>query len=285
MSAAGITSGRSNAPLVVGPTSGQKAALRHFTVQNPGSVGAGQTAAAYWSVPVAPGIELLRPPMIEAILAPGAGGRRGQRAGVRVRRWALPPGHISDSPEGIPLTDVVRTGIDMARGLSLPFALVSLDGALRHLVLRRGVPVGVARDMLAKRVEELRGGAGIAAVRRALPWVHPDAESALESIVRGRIVEARLPTPRLQVRVVGASGRHYRGDLGLDLPGDPPGSCRLIIEADGLGKYASAEDLAAEKRRQHDIERQGFAIERVLYVEGVYRPDDFLQRIRNRLSE
>ena len=106
----------------------------------------------------------------------------------------------------------------------------------------------------------------------------------MESIVRGRIIEAGLPVPLLQVRVVGRSGREYRSDLGLALPGDPPGVTSLLIEADGVGKYLQPGDLVAEKRRQHDLEGRGHRFVRVLYGEAVLAPEGFLAAIGRLLA-
>lgn len=269
-----------------------------------GSVLCGDDASEFWSQPIPPRPEAAessahrgakggasgnvptRPErhQVEVILPRGASGRRGHRPGVFARRWRLPESHVVRTANGLLVTDVLRTAIDVARGLPLPFALVSLDAALQSVVTDGDLPLPVARQLLGERVVDLAGGKGIAAVRQALPWAHPAAESPLESIVRGRIIEAGLPTPRLQVPIVGASGRHYRGDLGLDLPGDPPGSCRLIIEADGLGKYGNPADVREEKKRHLDIERTGREIVRVLYSEGVYRPTEFLGWIRHLLA-
>lgn len=160
----------------------------------------------------------------------------------------------------------------------MPFALAPLDAAMRHAVAS-GVPLDVAREVLAVHVEAFRGRPGSRAAVEAAALANPGSESPLESIVRGRIVESGLPMPALQVNVVGQSGRRYRCDMGLQRPGDPPGMHGLLVEADGLGKYLTPDDLAAEKRRQHDIEGTGREVCRVLYAEAVHAPDVFLARL------
>jgi hypothetical protein len=72
--------------------------------------------------------------------------------------------------------------------------------------------------------------------------------------------------------------------MGLDLPGEPEGSCRLLIEADGLSKYARVEDLAEEKRRQHDLERQGHIFVRALFREALWHPATFNDEISRLLD-
>lgn len=258
------------------------ARLQVLQQANPGVVACGATAAALWGLPPPPGRDVCSD-TVEIAFRADAGGLRGRRLGVRARRWSIPDHHIAVGPQGQVTTDPLRTAIDLARGLPMPFALVSLDAVLR-LNVTSGMSVQEARRLLQATWAEARSCSGMRAVGLAIPFANPLAESPLESIVRGRIIEVRLPVPLLQVEVMGASGRWYRSDLGLDLPGDPAGSYRLLIEADGLLKYQCAGDLAEEKKRQHDLERRGHCFVRVLYREGVYEPGPFLAQIRHHLN-
>ena len=153
-----------------------------------------------------------------------------------------------------------------------------------RLLSRQGLPFDVIRHLLAERASVVRGYPGTRGAMWAAALADPRAESALESVVRGRVIEARLPAPALQVEVVGRSGRRYRCDLGLRRPDDRSGMTGLLIEADGLGKYTRPDDLAEEKRRQHDIEAEGYDVLRVLYVEAVHVPADFVARVRRALG-
>lgn len=252
---------------------------------NPGVVACGTTAAAIWGLPCPPGTRAAArgtinsgSDVIEVAHLVGSGGLRGNRGDVMARRWRLPPHHVTRGPRGEPVTDPLRTAIDVARGCGLAVALGPLDAALR-LVVSQGTPLEEGVRSLRARCADLARGHGISHVAHAIAHVDPRAESLLESLVRGRIIEAGLPTPHLQVPLVGASGRHYRADMGLDLPGEPSGSCRLLIEADGLAKYSGPEDLAAEKRRQHDLERQGHIFVRVLFREALWTPLVFTDEI------
>ena len=109
-----------------------------------------------------------------------------------------------------------------------------------------GLPFDVIRHLLAERASVVRGYPGSRGAMWAAALADPRAESALESVVRGRVIDARLPAPALQVEVVGRSGRRYRCDLGLRRPDDRSGMTGLLIEADGLGKYTRPDDLAEE---------------------------------------
>lgn len=257
---------------------------------NPGVVACGRSAAAIWGLPLPPVAEPtartsvdIGGAALEVAFLSGSGGLRGQRGDVLARRWSVPEHHVTRGPRGEPVTDLLRTAIDVTRGCSLALALGPLDAALR-LMLSRGIPFAEGIRSLRTRCADLAGAHGVSIVARAIPHADPRAESPLESLVRGRIIEAGLPAPCLQVPVVGASGRRYRADMGLDLPGEPEGSYRLLIEADGLSKYARVEDLAEEKRRQHDLEHQGHIFVRALFREALWHPATFTDEISRLLD-
>ena len=236
----------------------------------------GTSAAAVWDLPLPPGVQ--RPRGLEILAESPQASWGGRRAYETLRRWKVPADFIVEGPHGGRVTDPLQTALDLGRGLDLPFALVALDAALR-VTQGAGIPADVGRTLLRERVLAAHGGRGLRGVVKAATYADVRAESPLESIVRGRIIEAGLPVPRPQVRVVGRSGREYRSDLGLALPGDPPGFTSLLIEADGVGKYMQPGDLAAEKRRQHDLEGGGHRFVRVLYGEAVSAPEGFLETI------
>lgn len=268
--------------VVANPVAPWLARLLVLQAENPGLVACGATAALLWSIAVPP-FRGSPPGELEVAFLEGSGGLRGRRNGVRARRWPIPPQHTVLGPHGVLLTDPFRTGIDVARGQSLPFALVPLDSAARHAVAV-GIRPHEVDVAFRARLDLMQGRHGVRDVASALRHVSPLAESALESIVRGRIIEAGLPSPALQVPLVGESGRSYRADLGLDLPGEPDGSFGLLIEADGLSKYDRVEALAEEKKRQHDLEHRGHVFVRAVYVEALRRPEEFLSPIRRLLS-
>lgn len=267
---------------VTSPAVSWLARLRVLQMENPGLVACGITAALLWLIAVPP-FRWSAPGELEVAFLEGSGGLRGRRNGVRARRWPIPPHHAVFGPHGVLVTDPFRTGIDLARGQSLPFALVPLDSAARHAVAGGTRPHEMVSEFRA-RMDLMRGAHGVRLAASALRHVSPLAETALESIVRGRIIEAGMPSPALQVPLIGESGRSYRADLGLDLPGEPEGSFGLLVEADGLGKYDRVEALAEEKKRQHDLERRGHVFVRAIYAEALRSPEEFLSPMRRILS-
>ena len=200
-------------------------------------------------------------------------------SGVRFVRMSVPASQVIEVRSGIRVTDPIRTALDLARGRDLACALVPLDSVLRRL-LRAGFPLDVARALVGERCDQMISYPGVRALRRAVGLMHAGAETALESLVRGRLIEAGIDGIRVQLLVAGASGREYRVDLAIE---KAPGRF-VIIEADGLGKYAESTDLVKEKLRQHDLESGGHGVVRVVYREAAYEPAGFIARVRSALA-
>ncbi len=59
---------------------------------------------------------------------------------------------------------------------------------------------------------------------------------------------------------------------------------RVVLEADGVGKYRKPADLHAEKRREARLQRLGFEIVRVMWDEVINDPQGPIPRIRAKLA-
>jgi hypothetical protein len=192
-------------------------------------------------------------------------------AGVRVHGSRLPSEFVT-TVDGLRVTTVARTAVDLARGSDLSHALVAVDGALRTLVgaavsgaarrLReRTVPLAVladARAMLDDAFAVVWSWPGSIVVRDAIALADPCAESPFESWSRAWILRSGLPRPEVNVPVFGGSGRTYYGDFVWRRYG-------LIGEADGVGKYgetapAIRSALSAERERHADLEAGGWRV-------------------------
>ncbi|HZC72320.1 MAG TPA: hypothetical protein VE442_16615 [Jatrophihabitans sp.] len=135
---------------------------------------------------------------------------------------------------GTPVTTVGRTLVDTARHNARD-GLMAADAALRARL--------VNREQISAALRAATGWPGVRRAREVLPLASPRAESALESVVRLTLYDAGFPTPELQVEVSDPKlQRVYRVDLLLR-------EMRMIIEADGKGKYTDAE-LWNEKVRE-----------------------------------
>jgi hypothetical protein len=201
------------------------------------------------------------------VTIPGQAERRAP--GLRVHASRLPTELIT-TVCGLRTTTVARTAIDLAKGRSLPHAVVATDGGLRRLVelertqaaeeLRsRTVPDDVlrrGREQLEEALSSVWSWPGTRVVRTALDILEPASESPFESWSRGWMVGVGLPRPVVNAEVFGSSGRQYFGDFVWR-------GRRLIGEADGVGKYgvgelAVRESLRAERQRQADLEAAGW---------------------------
>ncbi|HSN05822.1 MAG TPA: hypothetical protein VLV82_00615 [Candidatus Angelobacter sp.] len=194
-------------------------------------------------------------------------------AGLRVHASRLTAESVT-TVEGLRVTTIARTAVDLAKGRTLPHAAVAIDGGLRRLVeaarpqaareLRsRMVPDAVLREA-RQRLEDACDGIwswpGSRVVRAALDMVEPASESPFESWSRGWMASVGLPRPVVNAEVFGDSGRRYFGDFVWR-------GRRLIGEADGMGKYGGGETVAlaalrAERQRQADLEAAGWRIVR-----------------------
>jgi len=166
------------------------------------------------------------------------------------------PLHIGDvtQVDGLPVTSLCRTAIDLARGMSLAFSLIPLDSALR---------LGATPASLLRMTQQMKGWSGTKLLRSIIPLADGLSESALESAARGTCLAADLPSPQLQHELFGASGRLYRVDMvWLE--------ARLILEPDGWGKYGNEgseqqANFRREKYREDDIREANFTVLRVTW--------------------
>ncbi len=209
-----------------------------------------------------------RPPSpLMHVTIPGQSER--EDAGVHVHSSALPAAFVT-VVDGIRVTTVPRTAVDIARVGDLPAALVVMDGALRHLLSRR-IPnldrrlragavattdVEAARALLSDAFSVVSGWPGSRTVLAGIALADPASESPFESWSRGWMAAVGLPRPELNVTLLGSSGRSYVGDFVWRERG-------LVGEADGIGKYGTtgAEIRAAlrsERDRQADLEAAGW---------------------------
>ncbi len=154
--------------------------------------------------------------------------------------------------DGLRVTSLARTIVDVARTLSRPRALVIGDSALRS--------DPSARSDLPRILAASRGRTGIVAAESVARLLDGRSESVGESLSRLRMREAGLPIPDLQPEIVARDGRRYRVDfLWRDLG--------VIGEFDGLGKYTEHHRLLAEKAREDALRDLGFEVIRWNWAE------------------
>ncbi|HEY0573879.1 MAG TPA: type IV toxin-antitoxin system AbiEi family antitoxin domain-containing protein [Pseudonocardia sp.] len=195
-----------------------------------------------WSVPLS---------RVQVTRARTYGGRRERLVHVRVAR--VDPDEI-EYVEGIPVTTVARTIVDLARALPFEPAVVIGDAALAGQ-LSDSDQLG---DMLRRSARRPR----CARARRAVAFLDERAESVGESRSRVAIARADLPIPELQWEVRNGRGVLVgRGDFGW------PGR-RVIGEFDGRVKYGRllspgqepGEAVYREKLREDALRAEGIMV-------------------------
>jgi hypothetical protein len=198
---------------------------------------------------------------------------RNRRGGARRRTLVEVHGAPLDRAEvrlvdGIQVTSLNRTVLDLARTLPCEQAVAAGDRALA---------LGLTRTELSDGLQRMRGWPGIGSARRTVGFLDVRSESAGESVSRVRLHEAGLPAPIPQLEIFDNSGRLVaRVDFGWK-------ERRTIGEFDGKAKYSellkpgqTARDaMLAEKRREDLLRDLGWQVVRWiwadLYQQGVIR--------------
>ncbi|MBP2415872.1 type IV toxin-antitoxin system AbiEi family antitoxin domain-containing protein [Microlunatus capsulatus] len=195
----------------------------------------------------------------------------GRRRG-HVHRWAAPL--LADevvAVDGLPVTDLARTVVDLGRTLPFADAVAVADAALHR---------GLHPDALAAAVERARGRPGVADARRVVSFADGRSESAGESHSRVVLHRLGLPRPELQLEVRDPGGRLLgRCDFGWE-------EHRTVGEFDGRTKYGrllrpgqTPEDAVwAEKRREDLLRDEGWQVVRWCWAD-LWQPALLGQRL------
>lgn len=204
----------------------------------PGAALCRETAAWLHGVDArAPGLHR-QPPELHCVVPVGVA--RVRRPGVRCWVSDLPASDVVRL-RGVPVTSHVRTALDLARYTRRFVALAAVD-AYAHQGL-------VDPADLRARARTLAGARNIARARYVIENCEPATESAGESWLRLRLVEADLPRPEPQVSIRDERGREvYRLDLGYR-------DRRVGVEYDGDEfHHRTAAQHVADERRRHDLQ-------------------------------
>ncbi|WP_138842330.1 type IV toxin-antitoxin system AbiEi family antitoxin domain-containing protein [Rhodococcus pyridinivorans] len=154
--------------------------------------------------------------------------------------------------DGLRVTSLARTVVDVARTLTRPRALVIGDAALRA--------EPTAHLDLPRILAACRGRTGIVAAESVARLIDGRSESVGESLSRLHMIEAGLPMPDLQHEIVVRDGRRYRVDFLWRELG-------IVGEFDGAGKYTERHDLLAEKEREDALRDLGLEVIRWNWAE------------------
>lgn len=202
------------------------------------------------------------------------------------------------------MTNPLLTAVHIAAGprLALPARLVVLHGGLRrHWEFLEAGDARMTSRSLAAAMSDVRvrsalteemaviaagadlqgpGGARGLGAASASAWARlemamriadPRVETALESLSWAKFHDWRLDMPVPQASLKGASGVLWRVDFLFE--------GRVIGECDGAVKYHAGYTAWQEKKRQSDLEAEGYAFVRWTWEELVHQPEVVLARL------
>ncbi|MDK3257387.1 type IV toxin-antitoxin system AbiEi family antitoxin domain-containing protein [Blastococcus capsensis] len=202
-----------------------------------------------WDVPL-DRVHITRPP-----------GSRSDRSGVLCTHVARIRDHDVVDVGGMPVTDPVRTMLDLARSLPHEAAVVALDAALHRGLL--------SHDALRARLFDIVGSPGARSAARAVAAADARSESVGES--RSRVILQRWkPAPSaVQFPIRSGGGQLLaRTDFAWE-------DVRLVGEFDGRVKYGrllrpgqeAGDAVFAEKRREDAVRDEGWDVVRWVWAE------------------
>lgn len=201
------------------------------------------TAAAVWGLPI-----IGRWPDLVEHLTPA--GTTGRTPGVCRRRTERMPQGIEH--DGLLVTSVARTVVDLARELSLESALAAADYALHHRMC-------TLEDLRGEVEAVPKGARGRRLARRVVALADGDSESVGESLSRARMYQLGTAKPRLQKTFHDGNVLIGRTDFWWE-------DVQVIGEFDGRLKYRvdpqmrpeeASEVIWREKRREDRLRAGG----------------------------
>jgi very-short-patch-repair endonuclease len=188
---------------------------------------------------------------------------RPTTAGVVFHCVDLPPGHVTRL-YNLPVTTAARTVVDLARTLPFMDAVVVADSALHA--------EKAAKPELCQILDSCTRWPGVKQARRVVSFADERAGSALESAARVVFDESGLDPPELQV-TIHLPAHAFLVDFFWR-------AHRVIVEADGLAKYAADKDLIAQFQRDRLLRDAGYKVVHFTWRELFKTPELVIARIR-----
>jgi hypothetical protein len=160
---------------------------------------------------------------------------------------------------GLPVLDLARTAVDIAREHGTPYGEAACDSAMRR---------GVSKAALEAACEPMWSWPYIVRTREAVDFARPRTGSVVETLGRLLVKELGVDAPiEIQFPVRRPDGRVAWLDIVLGCHG---------FEVDGKSKYVPAEQgglaskppyevLWDEKRRERDLHRLGVGTSRIFF--------------------
>lgn len=173
---------------------------------------------------------------------------------------------VGHDVQGIPCVALSTTAVTAALAVTGRWRVALFDAALW-----RG---GATRDELIAAIARWRHLGHTGELTKALAQARSGAQTVLETMSRLALVREGLPEPDLQVEFADRDGFIGRVDMWWPALG-------VVGEADGLVKYARAEDVIREKLREDRLRALGLMVVRWTWEEIRAHPASVAARIRD----
>lgn len=222
-----------------------------------------RSAAALWGLSPGRGVEVLVPM--------GTGARP---FGVHVHKSRSLTGPDVDQRDGIPVTSIERTIIDLAAVVPMGRLARSLDHAVECEL------TNAERILRRLRVMPTKGRTGVSVLRILLAErtdLDPGDFNPFERMTAGLLRRSDLPEPVRQHRLDLHGSRYY---LDFAFP-----EFKVAIECDGMLGHRSATSQAYDLARQNAILADGWKLRRFAWSAVRLQPGETLMTIRQALLD
>jgi very-short-patch-repair endonuclease len=198
--------------------------------------------------------------------------RRARLNGVKVHRAARLDRVDRDRVDGIPVTSVARTLIDLSGALGR----AGLEAALDHALSQRLVPLSYLKSRLEALGTQGRQGAGLLAGLIAVRLDGPRPAMAFERRLQAALARAGLAAAREhEVRL--PNGRTRRIDFAFP-------EYKLAVEADSYRYHFDLDDWSEDRTRNNELVALGWRILPVTYRHLTRNPRAVTEQIRRALE-
>lgn len=173
--------------------------------------------------------------------------------------------------DGLPVTPLARTLIDLARTECLPDAVAAADHALHHHLC--------SREELFAELELVPAGArGRVQAALVADFAEAGAMSVGESLSRVQMFRLNIPRPTLQVPIEDEGGLIGVGDFGWEgVVGEFDGRMKYRVR-EGMSPEQIEQTLWSEKAREDRIRAKGNKMARWVWADAT-RPMQMVAKL------
>ncbi|UDY38112.1 hypothetical protein [Dermatobacter hominis] len=227
--------------------------------------GGPQAVSSHRSAAALAALDRFRPGAID-VVSP-RGGRRSSPSAHLHETYDL-PGRDRDALDGIPVTSVTRTLIDMGRYVGAHRLGSMLDDAVR----RKLTTYERVHDRFRELARPGRNGIGrMRAVLEDRPCGAPAPGSDFETMVLRLLRQARLPEPVLQHRVQ-CDDLHFLLDLAWP-------DHMLAVECEGHAYHQTPTQLAWDEMRKNRLQLEGWTVLAYTWITARRDPDGLVSEV------